>query len=157
MSTSLKILGVDEIRKMLSQLDKALRLKILRSALRKTAKPILDDAESNVWNHQVSGRLYRSLGITSVNDKNGVPEITIGARTGGKFKGNYAHLLESGTKERSYKTKTGKTKSTGKVQGVKFWERTLDKNQSEIQQELEGNIARAMEQEINRIYKKSLK
>ena len=156
MSVTVKIQGVEAIQQLLVGLDESLKHRILIRALNRTAKPILSAAEKNVWTAQRSGRLYRSLGIKQTKIRGyAIPMITIGARTGGKFKGYHAHWIEDGTKQRFRKTKSGKKVSTGSVSGLRFWSRALESNSSTIDREMQQNIIRGIQLEVNRMSRKS--
>lgn len=145
--------GVEELQRVLTNLSPALKDKILIKALQKISKPIINDAQTLIWSHQRTGRLFRSIG-EKIDKKNN--RIILGARRGGKFKGFHAHLLEEGTEQRQYKTKKGTVKKTGKIIGVHYWQTAIDKNQNKTQ-DLGQYIFESLENEIDRIYKKSLK
>jgi hypothetical protein len=120
------------------------------------AKPIIDSAKSKVWTHQRKGRLYRSLG-TQAKTVNSVPLVILGAKKTGKFKGSHAHFLENGTEPRSYITKNGVRKNTGRVKGINFWSRSVDEGSSKSENDFYSYIVVAMEKEVNSIYRKSKK
>ena len=109
----IKLNGTEAIQRVLTGLEQPLKTKILKKALALMAKPIIESAKSKVWSHQRKGRLYRSLG-TKATTFNGSPILILGARKTGRYRGSHAHFLENGTKQRSYITKTGVRKNTGK-------------------------------------------
>ena len=57
------IKGIEQINNVLKALDKNVRGEVITTALDNVSKEILNKAESNVWEHQHTGRVYRSLGI----------------------------------------------------------------------------------------------
>lgn len=148
------IKGIEQINNVLKALDKNVRGEVIITALDNVSKEILNKAESNVWEHQHSGRVYRSLGIQK-NKKNGeIESIKLGARAFGKYKGHLAHLLENGTKERFYTTKNGISKSTGSMQGTNFWSDANENSEDIMKKELTDNIIKNMEKVINKYNKK---
>lgn len=69
------------------------------------------------------------------------------AFTGFKKGGAHSHLVDKGTKERFYITKTGKRKSVGRVQGNYFWHDTEAQDYPKAMSELYNGI----EKGVNRI------
>ena len=156
MGAFIRITGVEEINNLLKNLSDDVKKDVLNEALSNVAKEILKKAEENVWEHQHTGRVYRSLGI-STRKKNGkIKDITVGARAFGKYKGHLAHLLEDGTKERFYTTKNGIQKSTGKMRATRFWSNANEDSEDMMEKELTDNIIKNMEKVVNR-YNKKLK
>lgn len=156
MGAFIRITGTEEINNLLKNLSDDVKEDVLNVALSNVAKEILKKAEENVWNHQRSGRVYRSLG-TSTNKKGGeIESITVGARAYGKYKGHLAHLLNDGSEKRSYTTKNGIQKSTGKMPATNFWNDANEKSEDFIKRELTDNIIKNMEKVVNK-YNKKLK
>lgn len=147
------IKGVGELKKGLSELDSKLRKTILIKAFNKAADPIIESAKQKAWTHQITGRLVRSLG-TKADRANDLPMLILGARMFGKFKGNYAHLLENGTIKRYYRTKKGKLKSTGRVNGIKYWDNSINENETNLQENLPTYIINEMDKALKRMIKR---
>lgn len=150
---SVDIKGVEALKQGLRNLDSKLRKTILMKSFNKAAKPIIESAKNKIWMHQITGRVFRSLGTKAAKLKD-LPMLLLGARTFGRFKGSYAHLLENGTVNRYYTTKNGIRKSTGKTRGIKFWENSINENQQTLQENLPNFIVLELEKEVNRIVKK---
>lgn len=90
------------LRDVLERLDEVparVEANLIRGALRAAAKPILEDARSNVPSH--SGKLKASLRITSAIKKN-AGEIFAQVKAGNKT-AYYAHMVEYGTKHHTIK------------------------------------------------------
>jgi hypothetical protein len=150
----MKIIVIDKnkLSDILGNLSENVKNLILEKTLKKTGGEIIKKAEDKVWNHQRTGKLYRSIGMI-VEKVNNDKQIVIGARTKGQFKGYHAHLLEDGTKERSYITKKGNRKSVGKVKGIKFWFKTFEENDNLYIQNLQNNIIKEMEKLLKKYNK----
>lgn len=156
MSAFIRITGVEEINNLLKNLSDDVKEDVINEALSNVAKEILKKAEENVWEHQHTGRVYRSLGI-STRKKNGkIKDITVGARAFGKYKGHLAHLLEAGSDERFYTTKNGIQKSTGRMKATNFWSNANEDSEDIMEKELTDNIIKNMEKVVNK-YNKKLK
>jgi hypothetical protein len=84
---------------------------IMISAFRKATKQTVARTKSNIY-HNVTRNLYRSIGVLTVRNE---AAIIVGARKRGAFKGWHGHLVEDGTKERSYRTKLGNIHRTGRM------------------------------------------
>lgn len=152
----LKINGVEQLKTVLSGLDKNLKSKILKNALQLLAKPILQSAESKVWIHQRTGRLYRSLGQKATTISGNIA-ILLGAKKTGKFKGSHAHFLENGTKERSYITKRGVTHKTGKSKGIYFWSQSIEETSKQSENQFSTYIVKSLEKEVDSLSRKASK
>ena len=148
----IKLVNAEQLQNLLTGIDEALRAKILKKALRLVAAPIIKSAESKVWNHQRTGRLYRSLGIKPT--KTG---YILGARKTGKFKGSHAHFLENGTAERKYITKKGKVHRTGRVKGIYYWSSSIEETSNKSEQEFQSYIIKSLSSEINSLSRKAAK
>ncbi|MBA7543627.1 hypothetical protein ES705_35962 [subsurface metagenome] len=117
------ILGAKQLSDLFDDLKKSQKRSVVISAWRKSSKPMLRTIKSNLiarTRAKRSGNLFKSLGVKDVR---GQSILHLGARTFGIYKGYHSHLIESGTKERYYTTKTGVKKSTGKIKG-RYWFRS---------------------------------
>lgn len=92
--------------------------------------------------HKSSTRkaLIRSFGVTKTKGlgvRAGSSQFRgIGVRAGfrrkGKHIGELAHLIDSGTNPRVYRTKSGKFKYTGKMKGTHFWTKAKEKEMPKV-------------------------
>lgn len=147
-----KVNGAEVLQNVFKNLSPAIKDRVLIKALQKISKPIIQAAESKIWNHQRTGRLYRSLGEKVEKSK---LLIKIGAKKTGRFKGSHAHLLENDTKERSYITKKNKVvHRTGKTKGIKYWSTSITETYEGKEGEFKNYIVESLEKEVNRITKK---
>lgn len=95
--------------------------KIVQEGLRKSSRILLKVARINLKsrNKSKTGNLYRSMTYKLKRRKLGA---IVGFKRGDLSMGggNHAHLIDRGTKSRSY-FKNGKSKSTGQVKGSNFF------------------------------------
>lgn len=131
-----------------ADLSTADQRKIFLAAFRRGSKPIISEAQVMVPKR--TGNLQRSIGTMPLQDE---VALLIGARKGGGQKGWHGHFVENGTTERFYRTKKGKTKSTGKMPASHFFEGAYDRNEEKmvdaIQDEWLSEIDRLI-QRLNR-------
>lgn len=118
--TSVKLTGLEGVRRALSRLPDELKKAGEKSALMEGAKPVLKAAKGHASASKDTGLLMRALGITVKKRRDGNMSSRVGPRSGfkgkslgmkmskkGKTKGqmterfanpvNYAHLVEYGT------------------------------------------------------------
>lgn len=152
----IKINNAEQVKNMLLGLSNTLKNKILKNALQLIAKPILQSAESKVWSHQRTGRLYRSLGQKAIKAGEGII-IKLGANKTGKFRGSHAHFLENGTIQRSYITKKGVLHKTGRVSGINYWSSSIEENSGKSESEFATYIIQSFEKEVDSLVRKSNK
>lgn len=121
--TGVNILGDKQLSDLFDQLKKSQKRSVVISAFTKSSKPMLQTVKDNLiarTKAKRSGNLVKSLGVKAVKGKS---ILHLGARIFGNFKGYHSHLIESGTGERYYTTKSGAIHVTGKVKG-RFWFRS---------------------------------
>jgi HK97 gp10 family phage protein len=114
MPLTVKITGEKELDRILSNLPKAFTDKVLVSAFKKAADPVVKAAKARVpvgnkphmrysGGRVVAtyypGNLQKSIGAMQVKDKKGNKAVLVKPRRGAKWKndGYYAHLVEFGT------------------------------------------------------------
>lgn len=116
MASEIKVEGLADLQKMLSQLPAKLEANIMRGGLRAASNIYRDRARENV--PRKSGDLRKSIKVGTKNRK-GIVHATI---TAGDAKAFYAHMIEFGTA--SFFTGSGKSvgapyKIPGKTKGGK--------------------------------------
>lgn len=138
-----KIFGADELVKAFQELDYELQSKILNNAFRKAGKLIMSAAQGNL------GGSYKHVQKSlTMSFRKEIQTLNVGAS---KRKGGHlAHIAESGTKNRQYTTKTGRTHKTGRVIGKQFWERANIETATEV----ENVIYDEIRQRFDKILKK---
>jgi len=117
------ILGDKQLSDLFDDLKKGQKRSVVISAFKKSSKPMLRTIKANLiarTKAKRSGNLAKSLGTKAVRGKS---ILHLGARTFGNFKGFHSHLIEKGTGERYYTTKSGAIHVTGKVKG-RYWFRS---------------------------------
>ncbi|MDL2230548.1 hypothetical protein LJB87_02000 [Alistipes sp. OttesenSCG-928-L06] len=93
-----------------------------------------------------TGNLLKSF---TVRVKKRKPGVLVGFRQKGQ-KGGHAHLVDRGTENRFYKTKTGENKSTGRVIGNFFWTDTASEDYPQAIDRLYEGIEKAVNRINNR-------
>ena len=97
--TAIKLTGFEVLGNLFDSLPRDIAGKVGVAALRKGAKPILEEAKNLVPVNK--GKLKESLAIQTI--RGDVPAVTIVARRRKPFRGFYAHLVEFGTKPHEIK------------------------------------------------------
>ena len=90
-----------KLERVFQDMDWKKHKRVVRAAFRKALKPTLAQAKNSVPKGRTKN-LYNSLGLLFGND---FYKVIMGARIGGRFKGNHAHLIESGTVDRQWTAK----------------------------------------------------
>lgn len=90
-----------DLLKNLEKVPEKVQKRILRGAVRASAKPIVQEARRLVPTS--SGNLRKSIGVTMGRIRNGVLTAKISPRTGGKHDGFYGRFVEIGTAKMSPK------------------------------------------------------
>jgi HK97 gp10 family phage protein len=109
MSKVISLTGDKQLDRLFRDLPKSLTSKVVTSALKDSAKPMVRAAKSNIDSVK-TGNLKRSIGTVTDKSKDYKGSIRVGARMkkGSKnMLGFHAHFIEFGTAPR--KPKTGKT------------------------------------------------
>ena len=129
----MKIFGTDELVKMFEDMDREIQTNILQTSFKKASLLIISEAQNNLkgtYKH-VSAAIGASM------DKS-TQTLNVGSI---KRKGGYlAHIVNSGTKERSYKSKKGKMHRTGKIIGNNFWDDALASTESSVEETIYNDI-----------------
>lgn len=141
--------------------------KIFMASYRKAAKPLIEAAKRNAplgKNHMegkiphLRGQLKRSIGSIELPNNN---SIFVGSKLQGASynKGWYAHLLENGTKERTWKKTSIRKgasvhKSTGKTPATHFFENSFNQTWDQVSGALENEWYNEIERRIIRTQNK---
>ena len=92
---------LEKLERVFKDMDWKKQKKVVRAAFRKALKPTLSQAKKSVPKGKTKN-LYNSLGLLFQED---LYKVVLGARIRGQHRGFHAHLVESGTKDRSYVAK----------------------------------------------------
>ena len=82
-------------------------------------------AWASIPHKKSTGRLGKSLSTNVKTKRKKVAGAYTGFRRGGNYDGQVAHLVDRGTKERAYISKSGSVHRTGKVKPTLFWTNTV--------------------------------
>ena len=135
MKIDVKSPGLEKLRRVFDSMDIKQQKSVLNKAYRKAVKPIIDIAIATApvgrgktvrGGGMIGGNLKASIGSYISSSEIG---IHIGARKTGQHKGWHGHLVEDGTKPRSYITKTGKTKNVGVMPASGFFKASVEKHE----------------------------
>lgn len=122
----MSIFGTEDLVKLFEDMGLENQNKILSSSFKKGAKLIISAAKSNL------GGSYKKVSA-SLSDQM-VKEyqmLTVGTN---KRKGGYlGHIVNSGTKERSYTTKNGDKHKTGRIIANHFFDNAVTSTESAVQ------------------------
>jgi HK97 gp10 family phage protein len=106
-----EITGIEDIMRALKELSPKMERSVIVAALKEAAKPIRDQARSNV--HNVSGDLKKSIKTVSVAKKfsvGGGPRVRVTAGSKSAF---YSAIIEGGAKSHEIKPKNKKALKFG--------------------------------------------
>jgi hypothetical protein len=146
---TLNVLGHEQLTELFKQLTKSQEKSVQISAFRVAARPLLADAKNNLKSRtraKGSGLMFKSLGVAPLRN---LPVLKIGARTHGNFAGHAGHLLDEGTKKRSYiHKKSGKEHNTGQLKPTKFWTDAVSKNERGMVENVQSQIITAFDRLI---------
>jgi len=121
--------------------------KIFMEAFRKASKPLIERIKA--------GTPVRSGGLLKSISTKPVPEeiaLFVGAM---KPRGSHGHLIENGTQERVYVSKSGKPHRTGKLVGIHFVEKAYDGGtEDEVAEAINESYYTAIDNAIIRVNKK---
>lgn len=122
--------------------------KIFLEAFRKASQPLVKRIKGSIPVR--TGKLQKSVGTKAVPNE---IAILVGAM---RPKGSHGHLMENGTEERFYThKKSGKIHRTGRIVGTHFVEKSYEAGtEREVQESLETEIYRAIDNAIVRVNKK---
>lgn len=159
--------GGKELERRLAALPKAMSKTVLRNALKTAAKPVLEAVRTRApydptptkgfeQSKHLRDRLYISTMLVK-NQKRGrrrpkgEVEVFIGSDA------PHAHLLEFGTTQRFYKTKTGKSKSTGSINATPFLRPAWDATKKQAKDILFSEILVQLSKAVARLAKRAEK
>jgi hypothetical protein len=129
----MQIFGTDELVKLFVELDKDNQSKILSTSFRKASKIIIDAAQNNL-----KGNYKHVSAAMGVIMKKDIQTLNVGSIK--KKGGHLAHIANTGTKERAYKTKNGEMHRTGKIVGNYFWDNAITANEENVEQAIYNDI-----------------
>jgi hypothetical protein len=132
-SKLMQIFGTDELVKLFVELDRDNQNKILNTSFRKAAKVFINAAQSNLKGNYK--HVSDSMGVSMKKD---IQTLNVGSIK--KKGGHLAHIANSGTKERSYKSKNGEMHRTGKIIGNYFWDNALTANEANVEEVIYKDI-----------------
>ena len=101
----MELTGVKEIDQVLREMPSQLTRKVLQSAARKAAKPMVADMKAKA--PERTGALVKSIGVKALKSRvdNLRAVVVAGVRRGRRYKAYHAHLIEFGTSARTPKKK----------------------------------------------------
>ena len=147
--------GADELNELIKNFKASQKRSIWISTFRRASKPLVKRMKANVKSkHRNSGNLYKAHGNSPSRSK---MSLKVGSRYSGKNKGYQAHLLNSGTKDRSYVTKSGKRHKTGRVKASKYFDTAVDSQLRVVEKNVANEFKISIEKLIDRAEKKARK
>lgn len=139
----LKILGTENLVGLFNDLGEEVQNKILQTSFKKAGQLILSEASSNL-----GGRYSTLRGSFGMSYKKSDQTLSVGAIRGSG--GSLGHIVDSGTKERSYLTKNGVLHKTGRITGNNFWTRAVTSTSDDVEQTIYKEIKLNFEKIISK-------
>ena len=148
-----KLFNIKELDRVFDGLKDGSQRSVIISALRRASKPILADAKSNLRSDTKigSGNLINCIGVITMRK---VAGIQVGVRKTAPWKAWYGRLINSGTKERFRKTKSGVRVSTGKLDATNFFTDAYNKNTNIVADDFSNQMIISFDKFIKRKLKK---
>lgn len=139
-----------EFEKMMKGLNEKMRRRKLLQIIRSVAGPAEKAARQEVamiereaWVREkriTTGNLEGSIGRFAGKSKE-YPNVMVGARAKGSYKGWHGHLVHDGTKNR----RTKKGISRGAAKPDPFMQRAFDKTRNQVRADFEKQVAKYIE------------
>ena len=128
---NIELINDKELYNELLQLPEELLEQLSEEVFDKYGGDISKDALSNLSSSikDKTGNLRKSIGYDVYKNKAGV---IVGARNKNGYKGYHANLIEFGTKNRYYKSKTGKIHETGSIKQKLFLRTAFESNRPSL-------------------------
>ena len=150
----LKIEGLDELNKIISEFPAAVQNRIVINAMKASANDIIKTAKSNF---QSVKKNKSQTGYADINSSFKVEKMKskVGVKAGIKgSKGYLLRFINYGTAERMYKQKkSGVEHRTGKIQPTKFFESAVDSKRDQAMKNVEDNIITQLEKTFKKYAK----
>jgi hypothetical protein len=140
---------------------KAIPSKFKRQAmlpvLRKSTGSTIRAVRSELRKHDSSGNLWQSVGNITGKSKT-FPNVLVGYRIKGQYKGFHGHFLEHGTKQRFRGSKAGSTRrkrkiSTGAARGFNIISTAAKTSEAAAVAELEREMLIFTEKELSKLFR----
>lgn len=170
---NIKPTGFSQVDEVLKGLPEQLRRRVLISAARTAAKPLVRDMRKGFdrVSNSASGETRKALGVRALrSSKKSNAAVFVGAREGKRYKGYVARFLEAGTKLRTPRKKSvrflkftaadGSTvfaRSVAPVEARPFIGPAIDQNAEGIKRSMADSIATALNRYMKRTIKRHMK
>lgn len=144
------VLGAKQLLRLFDELSKSQKRSVVISGFTKASKPMLQTVKNNLISRtraKTSGNLAKSLGVKGVRGKS---ILHLGARTFGNFKGFHSHLVESGTGERYYTTKSGAIHITGRARPMPWFRPGVKSTEKETAERFIDDTIKSLGEMIKR-------
>jgi HK97 gp10 family phage protein len=159
MAKGFEFKGHKEIEDVLAALPQKFGAKVLNDTLKKSAKPLIEEAKNLV--KKKSGELAKSIGSIPGRGKARGQQISVGPRRGGRYKGYHAHLVEYGTAMRKLDkprlvTLNGKTVTithTGSMPARPFMRPAYDAKIGAVQEEIKKEFRSILDSGFEKVFK----
>ena len=139
------IVNTQQAAQLFDNLNVKQQSNILRAAVRRALKPVLQESQSNFSGdfQKNTGEGYRALGVAMYRKNIGG---AVGARTTGNFNGYYDKFLDTGTKARFRKNGA----STGKINPSLFFNSPASSRVNKAGDDLANGVIAALNKAIER-------
>lgn len=152
------LFGDDQLNQLFLAMDWTYQRQVIISAFRMSAKPMIDRMKQNLTSvlkgNRGTGTLLRSIGAYAWRD---TPQLTVGTRKYGSFRGFHGHLIETGTVERerySMASAEGEGK-TGAVKPTYFFAKAINATQETVLARFRDDRLKAFDKFVTRYNKKA--
>jgi len=162
--TKLEIFGTEELAALFDEMSTEVQKNVVNIGFRKAGKILLDQIKNNLEGAtKNSSKFTKKLGMKPVKEEF---SMYVGFKRGGAA--NFANMLDQGTKERFYKTKTKagfyryKKNSTGmhktgKINATNFFTNAIESTQEQVNTSVYQYISDAFTKLINKYNKRDTK
>ncbi|MBT3142913.1 hypothetical protein KL867_17730 [Ruegeria litorea] len=154
MSVKMKIEGAGDIERALAAMARGTSKGVMRRAMKKTLKPVADDADASQFEIAITSKLTpRQKGQARGDRGRSKIALYVGPVQPDGSEAPHAHLIEFGTGPRRHKS----GKFVGAVMADPFLRPAWDKNQAQMLKTLRREVWAEIEKSVERATRKAAK
>ncbi|MCE7996427.1 MAG: hypothetical protein HEP71_30900 [Roseivirga sp.] len=162
-SPQFSIEGWDKFTEAMKRIPQEHKRVVLLRVLRRSTKHAIRSIRAELRQHDDDGDLWDSVGNITGKSKT-FPNVLVGYRVRGRYKGYHGHLIEHGTKQRFRRRKNTKASqvfgrrgrkaiSTGRMPAFNIIKKAAAASQAQSIQLLEEEVARQTETILAKLFK----
>jgi hypothetical protein len=153
----IELKGWKEFQEKVKAIPEKYKRQALLPVLRKSTGSTIRAVRSELRKHDSTGNLWQSVGNITGKNKS-FPNVLVGYRIKGQYKGFHGHFLEHGTKQRFRGSKSGSAFrrgriSTGSARGFNVIAKAAQVSEAAAVAELEREMLIFTEKELSKLFR----